>query len=248
MGAVGGDSSTGSGTPTGTAHGRFPVVSTERERASGRPQVALSWRASSWTTASKVGVLNDCSKSTVEYCSPVSTVSPSSQSSGKRISHEAAFLQIASEAVADLPVSISTGMGAANRFGINGWNLSPLQTFQFGDLRAERPDATVIVEVESGGGVGNLVKYWPILRDGSLRKRLVLMHLYMLGSTGDYIAHRRLWEFLVDRMDVDLQSAGVSRPEHWDAELLTYRKGEPPDVFVRRLRATIQNGGALRGG
>ena len=160
----------------------------------------------------------------------------------RRVSHEAAVLDILTESLADIPGAIFIrGQGRDNRFGIDGWALSPLQLFQFGDLRIELPSATLVVEAESAGGVGNLAKYWPLLRSGALQKRMVLAHLFMLGSDGDYIAHRKLWEFLVECMTHDLQQVGVVRAEHWDARLFTYRRGEPLDdlqVFLRAEAST----------
>jgi hypothetical protein len=67
-------------------------------------------------------------------------------------------------ALADLPVLGVSGQGGTNKFGIAGWDLSALQLFQFGDLRIELRETTLVVEAESAGGVGNLVKYWPLLR------------------------------------------------------------------------------------
>jgi hypothetical protein len=162
----------------------------------------------------------------------------------KRISHEAALLAVLRDAVADLGVECVSGQGRANRFGIEGWGLSAPQQFQFGDLRIELPKATVLVEAESAGGVGNLVKYWPLLRSGQSDKRIVLIHLFILGSEGDYIAHRKLWSFLVGQMATDLESVGISRPNEWDAHLFTYRKGEPPDDVTAFLRATVEAGSA----
>lgn len=116
------------------------------------------------------------------------------------------------------------------------------QQFQFGDLRIELPTVTVLVETESAGGVGNLVKYWPLLRSGALDKRLVIIHLYMLTSEGDYMAHRKLWSFLLDRMDMDLNEVGICRPDVWDAHLFTYRKGDPPNDVTAFLRSTVSEG------
>lgn len=59
-----------------------------------------------------------------------------------------------------------SGQGGGNSFGVDGWELTLLQQFQFGDLRVETSAATIVVEVESGGGVDNLVKYWPLLACG----------------------------------------------------------------------------------
>ena len=65
-----------------------------------------------------------------------------------------------------------------------------------------------------------------LLRSGTLSKRLAVLHCYMLTSDADHIAHRKLWSFLVDRMTGDLAANGVSRPESWDAQLITDRKDE----------------------
>jgi hypothetical protein len=161
-----------------------------------------------------------------------------------RISHEGAVLGILTERLADLPDAVVTrGQGAGNKFGVPGWDLSARQLFQFGDLRVELPVATLVVEAESAGGVGNLAKYWPLLKSHTLSKKLVLAHMYMLGSVGDYIAHRRLWEFLVEQMEGDLRNVGVLRHKHWDARLFTYRTGEPlTDVveFLRNAATAVQ--------
>jgi hypothetical protein len=159
--------------------------------------------------------------------------------SRKRVSHEAELLKVLQESIADLHVGGIGGQGANNRFGVIGWDLLPMQKFQYGDFRIELATTTVIVETESAGGVGNLVKYWPLLRSGTLRKRLVILHIYMLSSDADYIAHRKLWSFLVDRMAEDLAANGLGRPERWDAHLITYRKGRPLDGVSALLRKTI---------
>jgi hypothetical protein len=122
------------------------------------------------------------------------------------------LLALRRAAVADLDVECVSGQGGNNRFGIDGWELTRTQQFQFGDLRIELPKMTILVEAESAGTVTNLVKYWPLLRSRNSDKRLVLIHLYMLKSEGDYSAHRKLWHFLVERMSRDLESVGVSRP------------------------------------
>jgi len=96
-----------------------------------------------------------------------------------------------------------------------------------------------MVEAESVGTVGKLVKYWPLLRSGELSKCFVLLHVYMLVSEDDYVTHRMLWSFLVDRMTEDLTANGVGRPERWDARLVTYRKGGPLGEVTALLRKTI---------
>jgi hypothetical protein len=163
---------------------------------------------------------------------------PPNEPGQKPVSYEAELLTALQASIADLGVASVQGQGAANRFRVNGWELSPAQQFQYGDLRIELAATTLVVEAESAGGVTNLVKYWPLLRSGTLAKRLVL-HVYMLGSDADYIAHRKLWSFLVDRMTEDLAANGVGRRERWDAQLITYRKGGSLDKVTAFLRKMV---------
>jgi hypothetical protein len=110
-------------------------------------------------------------------------------------------------------IDLGHGMGLANRFQIPSWELPVLQHFQFGDLRIEGEHATVVIELESAGGLTNLVKYWPLLAEGRHTKRFALAHLFRITSDGDYAAHRRLWLYLVERMSEDLQARGVTWPD-----------------------------------
>jgi hypothetical protein len=168
----------------------------------------------------------------------MSTTDPSPP---RRVSYEVPLLGALRESVADLRVMSYSGQGRANKFGISDWNLPANQHFQFGDLRVELPSATVVVETESAGGVGNLVKYWPLLQQGIQTKPLVLFHVYMLGSSGDYIAHRTLWSFLLERMTEDLKARGIVRPDQWDAELATYPKGgSTADVAASFRRLVLE--------
>lgn len=168
---------------------------------------------------------------------------PPDQSGQKHVSHEAELLKALRASIADLGVASVYGQGAVNKFGVNGWELSPLQQFQYGDLRIELAAATLIVEAESAGGITNLVKYWPLLRSGTLAKRMVILHVYMLDSSADYIAHRKLWSYLVDRMTEDLAAHGIGRPERWDAQLITYQKGGSLGEVTALLRKTVMESG-----
>jgi hypothetical protein len=98
---------------------------------------------------------------------------PPNEPGQKPVSYEAELLTALQASIADLGVASVQGQGAANRFRVNGWELSPAQQFQYGDLRIELAATTLVVEAESAGGVTNLVKYWPLLRSGTLAKRLV---------------------------------------------------------------------------
>ena len=145
-----------------------------------------------------------------------------------RISHEKLALARLQEELSQLPdVYTYSGQGAGNRFGIPSWALPLTRQFQFGDLRIESPNATIIVEAESAGGVNNLAKYWPYLLAYESGKRFVLIHLFLVGSEGDYLSHRMLWEFLVERMREDLKvRRGLCWPDHWEAAMFTYRSGD----------------------
>lgn len=157
-----------------------------------------------------------------------------------RVSHEQVALAPLQRALDGVTgIEVFSGQGGGNRFGLDGWELTLGQQFQFGDLRVETPTTTIIVEVESGGGVGNLVKYWPLLAAGTLEKRLVLIHVFRITSAGDYTAHRQLWRFLVERMRDDLAGRGVAYPDAWEAELFTYRPGEEAFEAAAFLRAAV---------
>lgn len=92
-----------------------------------------------------------------------------------RVSHERVFLDAIRAELEGIPnAEVFSGLKPENRYELKGWELSLIQRFQFDDLRVELPDCAVVIEAESAGGVGNLVKYWPLLRDGSLDKRFVL--------------------------------------------------------------------------
>lgn len=115
------------------------------------------------------------------------------------------------EVVASLNINddcIQQGMGHANRFEC-GFDLVGSQRFQFGDLRVELPDRTVVVEIESAGGLTNLVKYWPLAAKPG--KPLLLLHVYAQGSENDYIAHVHLWRFVMERIQEDLDRQGRRR-------------------------------------
>lgn len=110
---------------------------------------------------------------------------------------------LAFEAVlAELGVSVAgRGYGANNRFD-PGFGLVGQQRFQFGDLRADLPDRTIVVEVESGGGLTNLVKYWPLA--AAVEKPILLLHAFGQGSLNDYVSHLRLWDHTWNKMKAEL--------------------------------------------
>jgi hypothetical protein len=141
----------------------------------------------------------------------------------KRTSFEAQAIAALRVAIGDRVLAEPmSGMGGANRIAPGSWELKVMQRFQFGDLRYEAEHARVIVEVESRGGLTNLVKYWPMLGEELSDKRFVLAHLFMVSSEFDCIAHRKLWEYAVERMQHDLDGRGCQWDTNWHARMYTY--------------------------
>lgn len=122
---------------------------------------------------------------------------------------EAECLLAFENVLAELGCGVSCrGYGSSNRFD-PGFGLVGQQRFQFGDLRVDLPDRIVVVEVESGGGTTNLVKYWPLAN--TLERPLLLLHGFGQGSANDYLSHLNLWDFLWSRMRQDLWSLPTPR-------------------------------------
>lgn len=156
------------------------------------------------------------------------------QRAPRRLSPEATAVERLLGELGDLPgVGVTRGAGADNRIDVPGWGLPGVGRLQFGDLRLEGDRCRVVVEVEAAGGVTNLAKYWPLLRDGLDDKRFVLVHLFHAASPGDYASHRRTWRFLADRIAEDMEDLGRGRgsPYGWDAELVVYGAAVTEDPF-----------------
>ena len=146
-----------------------------------------------------------------------------------RTNHEAAALERFRALVQERNITAFSGQGIDNRICIerNVYH-------QFGDLRVELESCTLIVEVESAGGVGNLVKYWESYEKKRLTKPMKLLHLFRKKTTNDYEAHRVVWEFLAATMR---QTLG----ERFQGTRLTYANenelGEAVSVFGQWLDA-----------
>ena len=100
-----------------------------------------------------------------------------------------------------------SGKGGGRWFAPADWQLTGMRQFQYGDFRLETPELVAVVEIDTAGGVTNLVKYWPYLKTrppALAGRRFRLAHLFALGSTNDYATHLRLWDFLAERMREDL--------------------------------------------
>ena len=131
-----------------------------------------------------------------------------------RISHENLALARFRELAEANGFKVFSGQGAGNRIVIDGGVY-----YQFGDLRVELPDCTLIIEVESSGGVTNLAKYWECYEFGRLVKPLKLLHLFRQISANDYKSHMVAWRFLCDRMHAELG-------DRFEGHLLTYQDGQ----------------------
>jgi hypothetical protein len=112
-----------------------------------------------------------------------------------RISHETFALKRFREIAQSQGLAVQSGQHSSNRIAIDG-NVY----YQFGDLRVELPQVTVIVEVESSGGTTNLAKYWECYESGRLVKPMKLLHLFRQKSINDYESHMVVWRFLCEKM------------------------------------------------
>jgi len=105
-----------------------------------------------------------------------------------------------------------SGQGGSNRLAIQ-----KSVYFQFGDLRVELPRCTVVVEVESAGGVTNLAKYWECFESRRVEKPIKLLHIFLQKSANDYEAHMLVWRFLASQMEQRLSS-------QWELHCATCRE------------------------
>jgi hypothetical protein len=129
---------------------------------------------------------------------------------------EAELLRTFIEVVQRRGLTHTMGQGANNQVPIK----PPRVYFQFGDLRVELPSCTLLVEVESSGGVTNLVKYWEIIETCRVDKPVRLLHLYRQKSINDYEAHLVIWRFLSEKMKEALGS-------RFACALHVYKDGDP---------------------
>lgn len=131
------------------------------------------------------------------------------------------------EALAIEPFAVAAhDLGVPFLRGQNNGNRLPIADrvyFQFGDLRVEQPGGTVVIEVESSGGVTNLAKYWESIASQRLNKPVRLLHLFRQKSENDYASHLVVWRFLASRMEESLGS-------RFECKCMTYRDGSPESL------------------
>ncbi|EFH88943.1 hypothetical protein [Ktedonobacter racemifer] len=117
--------------------------------------------------------------------------------------------------------------GKGNRIAISGRSY-----FQFGDLRVETPQRTLIVEAESAGGATNQVKYWYCLGKGHITRPIHLMHIFAQNSENDYQSHLDLWDFLAQKMASDLGNM-------FTAKRYTYRNTSDLESIVKEFQGLL---------
>jgi predicted RNase H-like nuclease len=163
----------------------------------------------------------------------------------RRASPESTAIARLLEELGPLPgVTVTRGAGADNVLDDGDDGPPGVGRPQFGDLRLEAERVRVVVEVEAAGGVTNIAKYWPLLRDGLDDKRFVLVHLFHAASPGDYASHRRTWRFLADRIAEDMADRGRGRgtPFGVETELVVIGPAVADDPFpavAERIREAL---------
>ena len=105
-------------------------------------------------------------------------------------------------------LKIYTGQKGYNRVSLSNYEHSH-SYFEFGDLRLEFDRSRMIVEVDTAGGVTNLVKYYYMLNEPDQfnfsdiipDKITYLLHIFVCKDGNDYLAHRRLWLYLSRKLE-----------------------------------------------
>jgi len=120
------------------------------------------------------------------------------------------------------------GQGSNNRIAPFGRSY-----FQFGDLRVDLPQRHIVVEVESAGGVTNLVKFWYCLEEGFISRPLTLFHVFAQASENDYIRHLHLWDSIKNKMSEALDGK-------FTAQLYTYRNSIELESIVGKFEQTLK--------
>ena len=149
-----------------------------------------------------------------------------------RESHEAFALALFRDMAVSFGHQTFAGQGSGNRIPIE-LNVY----YQFGDLRVELPKCTVLVEIESAGGVTNLAKYWECIDSNRLPKPVKLLHVFRKTSASDYESHMVLWRFLCGKMQAALGP-------NFEGRCVTYQHGssESLEEAVSIFRSWLQTG------
>lgn len=129
-----------------------------------------------------------------------------------RRNYELEILEIFKNLVNKYNYNYFSGQKTENIIPIKG-----LVNYQFGDFRVETKKYHLILELESGGGVTNLTKYWYFLKDrqiikkGIINKKIILFHIYRQVSANDYLSHLLLWDFLWEKMESEIQTKMIAK-------------------------------------
>lgn len=97
------------------------------------------------------------------------------------------------------------------RTKLNSITLASGTSLQFGDLRVRTTTRDIVIEVESAGGLTNLVKYLYLFHITRLDRPVTLIHLYSKDSPRDHAAHVEMWPFFVHLMR---ESVGLKFTAH----------------------------------
>lgn len=111
------------------------------------------------------------------------------------------------------------GQGKDNRIEVND-----KVSFQFGDLRIDTDKYHIIVEVESSGGITNLVKYWYAIEKGKIKKTVILIHIYKKQSKNDYASHEELWDFIKEKLNNKIIAKKFNYSDKHDKSALDFFK------------------------
>jgi len=114
----------------------------------------------------------------------------------KRQDYEAQAIQPFCDVLSQHGLKWNSGQKADNRIVV-ARNIS----YQFGDLRFSEGGRHLVVEVESAGGVTNLVKYWYCLREGLITGKLFLFRVFWQVTPDSYRSHRVVWDLLRGEME-----------------------------------------------
>lgn len=103
-------------------------------------------------------------------------------------------------------------------------------------MRVDTPGRHIIIEVESAGGVTNLVKYWYGVEAGEITRPMTLLHIFAQVSSDDYASHLLLWDHVTDKMRAALG-------DRLTVNRYTYRSLNELDVIAREFEQLLKTNG-----
>ncbi len=112
--------------------------------------------------------------------------------------------------------------------------------FQFGDLRVTTKTKHIVIEIDVGGGISNLVKYWYALNYlANPQLPITLLHLFFTSTKHEYESHFAMWDFFKDKMEVDFP--GRFEATRYVSERTTGKyKGPVNDNALKLLKEQLE--------